>query len=103
MEQSGALTLEMTGPGVWTDVMLTPLKSKDGKTLGDGVTSVILPTLEGYSLIRYGSMGSWKTEEHKADYSMWRNMILFYATPLLVALLVRWYRRYVKGKRSKIA
>lgn len=119
MEASGALTLEMTGPGVWTDVMLTPLQAEDagrrrkrkagkrGDTrlhrLGDGVKNIILPTLEGYSLIRYGSMGSWKTADHKADGSMWRNMVLFYSTPLLLALLWRSWTKYQRAKRSKIA
>ena len=57
MEVSGALTLEMTGPGVWTDYMLTPLlgkKRKGGKEEGEEEelealkkASVILGTMEG--------------------------------------------------------
>lgn len=106
MEASGALTLEMTGPGVWTDYMLTPLLHKKGRARrreggeeGEEelealrASSVVLGTMEGYSLIRYGSMGSWKTDAHKADSRMWRNLLLFYLSPLLLALSVRCLRR----------
>ena len=117
MEVSGALTLEMTGPGVWTDYMLTPLlkQSKKGREGGregeeDEVeeeelealkaSSVILGTMEGYGIIRYGSMGSWKTEAHKVDLRMWRNMLLFYSSPVLLALLVRYLRRWRRGRNE---
>jgi hypothetical protein len=123
MEASGALTLEMTGPGVWTDYMLAPVLEarRRGKGKGKGrrrrrktgqeeeegkeeqalaEASVLVDTMEGYSMIRYGSMGSWKTAEHKADLRMWRNILLFYSTPFLLALLFRAYRRYQRHKRA---
>ena len=126
MEASGALTLEMTGPGVWTDYMLAPvLAARKGKKrqqqqrgrrkgAGDGedkeedeeeeralpAASVLVDTMEGYGMIRYGSMGSWKTEEHKADQRMWRNILLFYSFPFLLALLVRGWRRYQRHKSA---
>jgi hypothetical protein len=116
MAESGALTLEMTGPGVWTDFMLAPLlaeqrarrkgKGQRAGGLGEGEgagRSVVLSTLEGYSLIRYGSMGSWKTKDHKGDRLMWRNVLAFYSCPLLIALLYRAYAKYQRGKRPKIA
>jgi len=110
MEVSGALTLEMTGPGVWTDYMLTPLLGKKRKGGKEGEeeeelealkkASVILGTMEGYGIIRYGSMGSWKTDAHKADLRMWRNLLLFYSTPVLLALLVRYLRRRRRGRNE---
>ena len=60
--------------------------------------SVLVDTMEGYGMIRYGSMGSWKTEEHKADRRMWRNILLFYSCPVLLLLLLRGWRRYQRHK-----
>ncbi len=123
MEASGALTLEMTGPGVWTDYVLAPVLEARGKARGKArreepgeheeqaaaaaaaarelaAASVLVDTMEGYGMIRYGSMGSWKTEEHKADLRMWRNILLFYSAPFLLALLFRGVRRYQRHKRA---
>lgn len=126
MAESGALTLEMTGPGVWTDYMLAPL-SKQEREAGKKIQqqqqqqqkkrkdkgqasnssnpsasphSIILDTMEGYNMIRYGSMGSWKTDDHKADMTMWRNVLAFYTSPFLLIFLIKWYRKYVRSKRS---
>ncbi len=116
MEASGALTLEMTGPGVWTDYMLTPLlakrKKRTRKTTEEDqkeeaalaalrASSVILDTMEGYNIIRYGSMGSWKTDAHKADRRMWRNLLLFYSSPFLLAFALRVLKRRRRDAKRK--
>jgi hypothetical protein len=103
MERTGALTLEMTGPGVWTDHMLTPLPPEERSGKKRDGRSVILSTMEGYALVRYASMGSWKTSEHKADQVMWRRMIGFYSTPVVFFILYRTYAKYARNKRPKIA
>lgn len=127
MEMTGALTLEMTGPGVWTDYMLAPLLrmkkesggARMGRKGGQGkelnvederkaaelnklrASSVILDTMAGYEIIRYGSMGSWKTDAHKADVRMWRNLLLFYLTPVLLALLMHSIRRRWRDEEKR--
>jgi hypothetical protein len=111
---------------VWTDYVLAPVLEARGKggrrktrreeeqgeeqeeaaaaaaaaTKELAAASVLVDTMEGYGMIRYGSMGSWKTEEHKADLRMWRNILLFYSTPFLLALLFRGVRRYQRHKRA---
>jgi len=81
MVKTGEITLEMTGPGVWTDHMLTPLKQSD---IGLDGGSLLLTTSEGHGILRYSSMGSWKSKDHKADTRILVNAMKVYVFPLFL-------------------
>jgi hypothetical protein len=91
MDRSGALTLELTGPGVFTDVIKP-------KSLGQ--TSIILSSTDGLLIIRYSSMGSWKNAEHKKDVNVYRGIVVVYGSPILFTMFARFVSRCYAHKSS---
>lgn len=89
MESSGELTLELTGPGVFTDLMM-PIE-EDHHT--SGFKSVVIPTWEGFHLVKYRTMGSWRDPWAGSDWRMKRNRRLFYGSAVAIVVLYRLYTR----------
>ena len=144
---SGLFTLELTGPGIWTDHLLplcyqiqklenlyndyndyaleeaavpnSILQEQEGQKIDtkssisqdwtesmidDPNRNIILSSQEGYKIMKYSSMGSWKTDSHKADNQMITNIILFHGTVLIVVAFVIYLGakfRYQEGKKKE--